>query len=260
MKLLKQFVCLILMLLSLAGAGLCVAGIIETWQYVGPLRENTNKVFARVESTLGIATRSLDGILVGLKDGKQRLDALQAANPKTAEDVRTINTFERIIAQSLLNRLVPQPGRVQVGLAEVHDASIILQSLLGQVSDLPVGAIASLDLEQTHTISQQLTDVEDRSRELSSLLGQVMATPSDDVDPERVSRTADMVGRLIELVTRYQGELNRIETKVIEVKSKVEFWLRVGPYLVSGLLAWLALAHLSLLAHAWSWFRAAPAK
>jgi hypothetical protein len=253
--LIRRFFALLVLLLSAAGLAACVLGIVYTWRTIGPLTEATEKVFDRVDHTVDLAGRSLDAILTGLREGRANLEELKKRSAGTDEEVRQINQFERLIAQRIVTRITPEPDRVQQGLSEMHDASIILQSLLGQVNELPVGVIANMDPDQVQSIGQELSGVETKSRALNSLLSQVIVSPSGGTNPDEVTRTSAAVDEMIGVSEHYQATLQQVAANVAKVKERTFLGLRVAPYAITGLLLWLAVSQLSLLAHAWSWFK-----
>ena len=141
-------------------------------------------------------------------------------------------------------------------LVEVHAASVVMQSLLGQVNDLPMGLSSSLSLAELKNIESQLVEVETRSRDLTNLLG----PPSSDGEAavrDQATRTSDALDRLIDVATRYHSDLQRLQTKVQDYRTRTLFWLSWVPILLTALLVWLILSQLSLFLHAWSWLRKA---
>ncbi len=208
-----------------------------------------------MDATLDVATDSLDHVLRGLREGQTQLATLRSAKTRTPDDVRQLNWLERQLASSVMQRLGPQVGNPGRTIAEVHDAAIVLQSLLSQANELPLQLFNS---EQVQGLSDQLSRVEDNARDLGGLLAQLPNAQVGEAQEAALSRTDAALTRLIATIVDFQGRLADIRAKVEEVQGRVNFWLGLAPILIPLGLAWIIAGQLSLLVHGWSWLRSRP--
>jgi hypothetical protein len=252
---LKRMLGTFLMGLGAIGVVFGLVGIVGTWVVIGPLRESTTRILGRVHDTLGVASQSVDHVLSGLRDGQTQLAALQAAPAKKPGDVPNLNWLQRRLANDALRRLGPQVGNAGQTIAEVHDAAIVLQNLLGQANELP---IRPFNDEQVQGLSDRLARVEDQARDLSALLAQLPDAKEGEGQTAAISRTEMVLARLIAALDDFQSRLGDVRGRVEEVETQTDYWLRLAPVLVPLILLWITAGQVSLVVHGWSWARRPP--
>jgi hypothetical protein len=88
---------------------------------------------------------------------------------------------------------------------------------------------------------------------LSRLLGE--PEPDHGATGTHLSRVEQSLHRLRELVAEYEPRVKEVRQRTAELKSKTLSWITPAAAVLSLVCFWLALSQVSLLLHAWSWWK-----
>jgi len=121
------------------------------------------------------------------------------------------------------------------------------------VGNFPFLSVAGLDVGDLTEINNSLSTVESSAWQLSRLLGDPEANP--DAASTRVSVIEQAVKRMRGLIAGYEPKLTQIRQRTEALKSRTLPWITPAVVLISLACFWIALSQISLLCHAWSWWR-----
>jgi hypothetical protein len=136
----------------------------------------------------------------------------------------------------------------------VTEASVVINSLLDGIKDLPLTSLTGIDAGQMRQIESTLSGVATKSQALSAALGDSLPEEGPGLD-DRTSEVQEGLNRVLQLLSEFQSEVKRVQTRLAELKPETLAWIKAAPFIITVVLAWVALSQMSLFAHAWSWLR-----
>jgi hypothetical protein len=250
---LKRLFAVLFVLLSLAGLGLCVAGIVGAWWVQKPLLAKATKAFDSAGRAITVTEDTLDLLQTGLEKTREDMKTIRAKSAGVVNDGRP-DLQERMVSRLVTEQLGPKVRQVRKAADIATEASIVISGLLEAINQLPQTAIA-LDTDRLGQVRDTLSGVTQTSQRVSELLEQ--ASPGGDTQD-----VANMTRQISEGLDDVQTHVAELRKKVLKVQSDVTAlqprvfdWIHKGPIVVSVVLGWLALSQLIVFVVAVSWFR-----
>ena len=253
MKACKRILAGVVLLLSAAGLLLSLAGGIGVWIVKGPATAKATRVFERIEAALDIAGKGLDQSKTSLARAAERLDSAREEQRKLAQEPRPNSALRRVLARTVQQRVAPEIGNAHEKLHTVAEAAVVVNSVLEDVGNFPFLSVTGLDIDRLTEINDRLADVGPAAWELSRLLGEP-ALGSDAADAQ-FSRIERALKTMRGLIVEYESRLTEVRQRTEELKSRTLPWITPASILISVACFWIALSQVSLLSHAWSWWK-----
>ena len=239
----------------------CLAGVIGIWLVQASLIDRGNKVIGRIETRLGQArsvTRQMDDVLLKASNS---LDEARAAPARPGQEDETTRLALKMAARKVRQEVHGQVEVAREQLQTVTEAAIVVNSILGDVNELPFVAVSSLDESQVKELGGRLGQVATLSQQLSEMLDKGR-TPDDKSLTLAVPEHSSAVARTL---NEARGAIGTFEEKVAEISSRVAFLkarfvsaVQLGAIVLTLVLLWIALSQASLFLHAWT--SASPAR
>jgi hypothetical protein len=255
MNLLRRILVGLILLLGAAGLLLSLAGAISIWIIKKPVTDRAAHVFERVGAALDIADKALGQVKTSLSRAAERLESVREEQRKIAAQPRRLNPVKRMLSRTVQRKVAPEVSNAHEKLHTVAEAAVVVNSVLEDVGNLPFLSAAGLDLSQISQLNSQLTTVEASAWELSRLF----ADQGSKADADTASRQLSRIDRALKTM---QGWIADFEPRLIDVRKRAEqlqsktlTWIPPATILISVVCFWIALLHVSLLCHAWSWWR-----
>jgi hypothetical protein len=241
------------LLLAVAGLLLFLAGAVGVWIVKEPATERATHVFERIETALSAADKGLNHVKTSLANASERLDTVRKDQRKLAQQPQWGGVLGRMLAQTV----APQLSNAHETLHTVAEAAVVVNSILEDVGNFPFLSVSGLDVSSLSEINKRLSDVGPRAWELSRLLGGSGPEPNAETASNQLSRIDQALKSMQGLIAAYEPQLRQVRQRTEELKSRTLAWITPGAVLVSLVCLWLALSQVSLLCHAWSWWRRA---
>ena len=242
----------LLILLGAAGFLLCVAGIAGCWIFRPSLSRRASQACERAEKALGVTADSLRQVAAALERARTDLDAIQAATGPADPRQPEGQAPRRTLARKLAGELTPRLDSARRGLNAVVETSVVLNSLLEGLDEIPLVHMTAVDSEQLRDVEGRLAALSASAQELQARLGP--AGPGDETGEfgarmrEALSRANTGVGGLIDRAGEAQA-------RVAELRRRLPGWLTAAAVAATVLLFWGALGQLSLFVHGCSLYR-----
>jgi hypothetical protein len=237
----------VMLLLSLAAA----AGV---WVVKEPVAARASRTFGRVDAALDIADRGLGQVKASLARAEERLATVRHEQTNLAREPRANNTARRMMARTVARQVTPELGDAYEKLHTVAEAAVVVNSVLEDVGNLSFLSASGLNSDRLTEINSRLAEVGPAAWELSRLLGE----PEPDADADaQLSRIEQLLVAVRGLVAEYEPQLARVRQQTEELRSRTFRWITPTAVLVSLVCCWVALSQVSLLVHAWSWWKGA---
>jgi hypothetical protein len=247
----KRVLAGLLFLLGTAGLLLSVAGGVGVWLVKEPVTASATEVFGRVDSALDLADQSLAHVKSSLARAADRLDKVKEQQRERDQP----NLMGRILAQKVQRTIAPQLANAHEKLHTVAEAAVVVNTVLEDVGSFPFLSVAGLDLGDLTVLNGSLSQVEASAWELSRLLGE--PGPASDAAGPELSRIERALKTMRGMIAGFEPKLTQVRERTEQLKSQTLYWITPAAILASIVCFWIALSQVSLLAHAWSWWRSA---
>jgi hypothetical protein len=251
----KRILAGLTLLLSAAVLLLSLAGGVGVWIGRGPATAKAARVFGRIESALDVAGQNLVQAKASLARASERLDGAREEQRKLAQEPQPKSALQRTVARKVLPRIAPDLGNAQEKLHTVAEAAVVVNSVLGDVGNLPFLSVAGLDTDRLTEMNSRLAGVGPAAWELSRLLGEPGPEPDGDAADTQLSRIERALQTLRGLLAEYEPRLTEVRQRAEELKSKTLPWITPACALIAAVCFWIALSQISLMSHAWSWWK-----
>ena len=253
MKICKRIVAGLTLLLCVAGLLLSLAGGGGVWVIKGPVTERATRVVGRVEAALDVADQGLDHVKTSLARAAERLESAKEEQRKLAQEPQQNSVVRRMLARTVQQRIAPELGNANEKLHTVAEAAVVVNSVLEDVGNFPFLSVTGLDLGQLTEVNSRLAEVGPAAWELSRLLGE----PGQETDAAnaQLSRIEQALNRMREFIAEYVVRVTEVRQRLEELKSRTFPWITPAAVLISLACFWIALSQVSLMFHAWSWWK-----
>jgi hypothetical protein len=234
-----------------------LVGGIGTWVIREPVTVRATQLFGRVEAALATVDEGLDHARESLARATERLDSARQEQRNLSQQPQPKNAARKALAQSVKRNIVPELEHARVKLSTVAEASIVVNSVLQDVGNLPFLSASGLDHERLTELNGRLAEVAPRAWELGDLLGE----PTSDVNAasEQFSRIDQTLQTLRDFLDEYQRKVRQVRERTEQLEDRLLSWITPAAVLISGVCFWIALSQVSLFRQAWSWGKGRPA-
>src|SRR5262245_16043597 len=253
MRALKRILAGVAFLLSTAMLLLSAVVGIGVWVVKRPVTEEATHVFERIEAALDVADKALDQVKTSLARASERLDSAREEQRKLAQEPQQGNALRRMMARTVQQLIAPEFDDAHEKLHTVAEAAVVVNSVLEDVGSFPFLSVTGLDMDRLMEMNSRLAEVGPAAWELSRLLGE------SDPDPDAASRQVSRVERTLQsmrgLIAEYEPQLREVRQRTEDLKAKTLPWVTPAAVVISVVCFWIALSQVSLMSHAWSWWK-----
>jgi hypothetical protein len=249
MKVLKRVLAVLTILLAVVMLLLSVAGGAGVWVVKEPATTHATHVFEWVGATLDIADEGLDHVKTSLDRAEKRLKYVREEQQELARNPPQGDMMRGFAVRMFQQTVAPEFDDAHEQLHHVAEAAVVVNSMLADMGRFPLLAESGLDVGALDEINDRLAQVPPAAFELSRLLG----ARSPDADAQ-LSRVEQAMQAVRELIDEYEPTLQKVRQKSELIKTKTLTWATPAAVVVSSVCFWIALAQVSLICHAWSWW------
>jgi hypothetical protein len=253
MKLCKRILAGLVFLLATVGLLLSLAGGIGVWIVKVPVTERATNLYGRADAKLDVVERSLRDVRERLDGAADRLEALKEEQRQLASEPQRGAAVRRLLVQ----QFVPEFDNAHETLHTVAEAAVVVNSILEDVGNFPLLATSGFDTGRLEKINQRLGQVGPAAWELSQLFG----GPNPGADSKAAERELTKIEQGLqttrEMVADYESQVAQVRQRMAELKSRTLPWITPAATLISFVCFWIALSQVSVMSHAWSWWKRA---
>ena len=130
---------------------------------------------------------------------------------------------------------------------------MVVNSVLEDVGNFPLLSVSGLDIDRLTEMNTRLADVGPAAWELSRLLGGT--GPDSDAAADQLSRIDRALKALGGMIAEFEPRLTEVRQRAEGLKSRALPWVTPAAVLISVVCFWTALSQVSLMSHAWSWWK-----
>jgi hypothetical protein len=257
MRMVKRLVAALFLLLGTAGLLLSLAGGVGVWLVKEPVTIKATRVFDRVEAALDRVENLLAQTEASLRRASEHLHEARNQQRNSSRKPQPNNAVRRGLARTVQRKLAPEVGDAQEKLKSVAEAAVVVNSVLEDMGHFPFLSATGLDMGALTQVNKRLADLGPAAWELSRMLGD--PEPDSEVDTQfgRIDRGLQTMQRLL---ADYEPRVREVRQRTEQLRSRVFAWITPVAVLLSAVSFWIAVSQVSILFHAWSWWKGGPAK
>jgi hypothetical protein len=237
-----------MLLLSLAGA-------VGVWVVKGPVTARATHVFARIDAGLDVAEQNLGPAAASLARAQEHLNEAREEQRKIAQEPQRPSALRRLVAQRVEQTVSPQAGDAREKVQTVAEAAVVVNSVLEDVGTIPLLSTSGLDVDRIKEVNTRLAEVGPAAWELSRLAEEPEGPPDAGAVDHQMSRIDQALKTARGSVAEYQSRVAEARQRTGELKARTLAWITPAAVLISAVCFWVALSQVSLLAHAWGWWK-----
>jgi hypothetical protein len=235
----RRLLHVVFVIASLACFGACAYALYWIWVYKKPAIDTTTYAFQEANKYLVLADDAMVDVTANLEVSRAQI---QMARVSTNADASSGGGFfENMLARALVRQLTPNVNNVQHTVEKVTEASIVVNSILEAIPDVPLDPADRLNTRQVRGLQQQIHGVTEASWELGELLN----SPQPG-DPENASTKAARISAnlalIIEMTSEFQKQVRALQARARRIEASTLYWLNWFPTIASWTLGWIMLS------------------
>jgi len=250
MNVCKRILGILALLLGATGLLLSLAVGVGVWVVKEPVTAHAMHISERVDAALDLVEQKLEHARTSLANAAERLENVKEERRRLPKESQRSDFGRRAVARTVQRTLAPELSDAHKDLHEVAEATVVVNSMLEDVGNLPFLSETGLDMDRLAEINSRIARVAPAAWKLSRLLGE--ADPEAD---DQMSQVEQLLTRLRELVADYQNQVKQVRQRTTALKAKAFAWITPAAIIVSSVSFWIALSQLCILSRAWSWIR-----
>ncbi len=229
-------------LLAIATFSFCIYALKWIWLVKKPAIDQATYAFDEATHWLSLADK-------GMQDVRGNLMVSQTMVTKTApaapsESGKQPGYLDSMVARAVIRQVTPQMNDMQRTVDKVTEVSIVVNSILDSLHEVPAGSRDKLDMQQVAELQTQLNGVTQASRRLNDLLD----SPGDgDSAAAQTARVTDGIRSVVDLTGEYQLRLQALEARVQQIRSTTLYWMNLAPMLATIFLGWVMISQVIVL-------------
>lgn len=251
----KRLMGAVTLVLAAAALVASLVAAVGAWVVKQPVADKATWVFERVEAKIDLADGSLDHAAASIARAIERLDGARVEQAKIAQQPQSNSTIRRMVARTVQQQVAPQITDAQGQLHAVAEAAVVVNAVLEDLGAFPLLAIAGFDVAPLEAMNSGLAEVGPAAWELSRLFGDSSAS-ADDASAQ-LSQLDRMLKSMQRLVANYKTQVAGVRERTDELRDKTLWWITPTAIIVTVICLWIAISQVSLLRHAWGWWRQA---
>jgi hypothetical protein len=241
----KRLLCVVVALTAIACLGCCIYAGYWIWAVKKPAIDTATYGFDTAEHWLAVADKAGDDVAKNLEVSRNQMLVVQSTT--SAADGNGPGPVETMLVRTIVRQMTANVSDVQQTVEKVTAASMVVNSVLDSMHDVPVNSLERLDTQQVQNLQTQLDGVTKAGLELSALL------PNSDgangaAAADKSARIAASLSQIIVMVQDFQQRVKALRERIGRIRNDTLYWLRVGPTWASIGLGWIALSQLIVMA------------
>ncbi len=245
---------------SVVGLLLCLAGIVGVWMVKSRVKAIGNAAFSAADDSLDFVNAKSDRVQQALNKSRQRVGWIS----KAAERLQDETADARKESEPLLLALdevfrelkaaeswLDSCHAVASGLSRVSEA-VVSSEYAASHEDSAGIAIAQRIQELSESVADALAKLQSVRQELVALrdTGKLARTVVVTI----VAHVADLDGKVANLSARlekFDSKVAHAKASVAEVRLKVRWWIRIAAVALTVLMAWFGVSQIGMIGRGW---------
>ncbi len=247
-------------LLSVLGLLLCLAGIVGVWIVKSRVKAIGNAAFSAADDSLNFVNAKIDRVQQALDKSRQRVGWISNAAERLKDETADARKESEPLLQAL-DEVFQQLKAAESWLDSCHAVA----SSVSRVSE----AVVSSEYAASHedaagiAIAQRIQELSESVADALAKLQSVRQELVDLRDTGKLARkvvvtvvvhVADLDGKLANLSARlekFDGKVAHAKVSVAELRLKVHWWIRIAAVALTVLMAWFGVSQIGMIGRGW---------
>jgi hypothetical protein len=253
----KRLLAGLILLLCAAMLVASLTAAVGVWLVREPLTNKTTRLFGRAEATLHLAERSLEQVKASLARADERLASAREEQRKLAQAPERDRALRRRVARTAQQQIAPEVTNASDQLNTLAEAAVVMSSVLKDAESSPLLPASGADANELADLSGRLAQLGPAAWDLSRQLGQPGTEPDSGAAGTQMSRVESLLATWRQLIVELEARLANVRQRTADLQARTLPWITRGAVLISAVSLWIALSQVSLMSHAWSWWKRA---
>jgi hypothetical protein len=248
LDIIKRILVGVVMVLTLVGLILDIAGLVGVWAAYGPARNSVISVSNTLTQGLQVADKGLTRANGYVQTGRQTLTQVNTLATQLGDHAKTNSPLITALSQRVDTKLAPVIEQAQTAAATVHDSALKVNGALAALNRFPGVTVPPLN-DQLTTISDRAQDAVSAMQDLRVTLANIKAgvvTKAETTVTKITARIDAPLARIQALINTYQAKVTNAKDRVTSAMNTILTWLLISAVALTILFIIVAAALLLL--------------
>jgi chromosome segregation ATPase len=253
----KRILAIVAIVISIIFIIVCLAGVVFSWSFNGPLTETITRGFTGVERILTAADNGLERVNTNLAEAQAAVDTLEENVQTAGETISETSIIYEVLDRTVGDELFPKVNAARETAAALRNSVVAFNETLEALNDIPLVEVPTLT-EDLETASEQLSsiqnDAEELRAELRAIRQEAVSKPVAEITM-RTTRMSDRLEAAQSAVTGTQANIDDNLEAVASVKARVPGIFDLISLIFTFVFLWIALGQIGLILLAWGYLK-----
>jgi methyl-accepting chemotaxis protein len=251
---------LALLVMAISGVVLvaAAAGIVEVWMINTPLTEGILGVFVPIDRGLDRVTDVTTNVDSRLEDARTQLSEVEEVIDQASQELIEMDLLQVTLERALGDELEATVADIRQTVEGIRQTLISVQDTAEALNSVPFVDVPVPDFERLQALDERVTEIREDLAELRAIRREQRSegvTALADRLTQPVTRLDTALDRLQERLNEIEVELERTAAQSARLQTQIPIWIDWASVFITIILVWIVLSQLSLLMHAYRYFR-----
>lgn len=256
----KRILASFVMIASVLGLILCLAGVIGVWLVNGPLTDSLTGLLDSAETVLVFSQTQLDEMDSNLAEIQGILVGVEQAANQAGEQLEESNLTYRLLSNLIGVELAPKIESTAGVIKTIRGTIISINDTLTTANSIPFVSVPTLPMEQLSAIDRQMQAMVAQVNSLTDTVD-TLETGAIDRTITLINTQTDQLNALVIQVRTPIGNFNAgladAEAGVENAKARITALIDWVSILLTLLLLWTGLGQVALIYLGWYYWKTA---
>ena len=257
LDIIKRILVGVVMVLTLVGLIVDMAGLVGVWAAYGPARNSVITVSNSLIQGLQVTDKGLTRANGYVQTARQTLTDVNNTAIQLGDHAKTNSPLITALSQRVDTKLAPVLEQAQTTASSIHDATLKVNGALEALNRFPGVTVPTLN-NQLSGISDRAQEAQSAAQDLRVTLANIKAgavTKAETAVMQITSRIDAPLARIQSLVNTYQAKAVQAQDRVSSTTNTILTWLLVTAIALTLLFIIVAAALLLLIYVCWQYIR-----
>ena len=254
----KRGLALLVMAISGVVLVVAVAGVIGAWMINTPMTESILRVFVPIDRGLARVTDVTTGVDGRLENARVQLSEVEEVLDQASQELIEMDVLQITLERTLGDELESTVADIRQTVEGIRQTLISVRETAEALNSMPFVDVPVPDFERLQALDERVTEIKDDLQELRTIRREqraegVTALAERLIQP--VTRLDTALNQLQEQLNEIEAELDRTAEQSARLQTQIPIWIDWASVFVTIILLWIVLSQVSLLIHAYRYFR-----
>jgi hypothetical protein len=257
MKTFKRILAILVIVLSVVGLLVCLAGVIGAWVVNTPLTNSLTEVLAAAENILATADQAMTNINANLDGVITVVDTINQKVSEAGESFLAGTPVMDAVTSLAGGELLAKIQSIQGTLKTVAETVVSFNTFLESINKIPGVEVPTIT-DQISKAADKVAEIELQITEFIATIQQMKEGLVDAVAQPVIDTTARLSAGLNAIITEIsavQSQIQLIISAIQDIKSGIPLWIDLLSLLATFIFLWVLLSQAAIFLLALNYFR-----